>query len=92
MIYSIYKNLASLSRPLLHLLGAIRAHKGKEIKSRKKERYGIPSMDRPMGQIVWFHAASNGETLSAFPLIDELRSQNSDIIILITTMTVTASN
>lgn len=87
-----YKTLSMLAWPVLKALPYRRAYKGKEKKERIAERFGIAKNKRPAGQIIWFHATSNGETLSAFPLIEELRKRNEDITVLITTMTVTAAD
>ena len=66
-----------------------RAAKGKEDKRRRMERFGFPSADRPRGPLVWFHAASVGETLALIPLIREIRKR--DIHVLLTTGTVTSA-
>ena len=38
--------------------------RGKEDVSRRYERYGYPSAERPDGPLIWFHAASVGETMA----------------------------
>ena len=48
----------------------LRATKGKEDRRRRYERYGYPSADKPPGPIVWFHAASVGESMAVIPLIE----------------------
>ena len=73
------------ARPYL----SYRAAKGKEDKRRKLERFGYPSAERPRGPLVWFHAASVGETLALVPLIREIRKR--DIHVLLTTGTVTSA-
>ncbi len=91
MLSSLYSSLTSLSWPLLKGLGSIRVQKGKEIKSRLSERYGISKIKRPDGNLIWIHAASNGEALSALPLIDYFQNLDHPPHILITTMTVTSA-
>lgn len=91
MIAKIYKTLTYLAWPVLRALPALRLRDGKEIKGRISERFGIPTTSRPDDKIVWFHAASNGETLSAIPLIHSFLEKNPELHILITTMTVTAA-
>ncbi|WP_421363707.1 lipid IV(A) 3-deoxy-D-manno-octulosonic acid transferase [Agrobacterium rosae] len=66
-----------------------RSTKGKEDKRRRMERFGHASADRPRGPLVWFHAASVGETLALVPLIREIRKR--DIHVLLTTGTVTSA-
>lgn len=73
------------ARPYL----SYRAAKGKEDKRRRLERFGYSSAERPRGPLVWFHAASVGETLALIPLIREIRKR--DIHVLLTTGTVTSA-
>ena len=76
--------------PALPLLLALRMRRGKEDANRLTERCGIPSLDRPEGQLVWIHAASVGESLSVLPLIDRLITAG--LHVLITTGTVTSAH
>jgi 3-deoxy-D-manno-octulosonic-acid transferase len=65
-----YRLATSLAGPLLLPLWLRRrAARGKEIAARLGERYGQASLARPEGGLIWFHAASLGETLSLLPLI-----------------------
>jgi 3-deoxy-D-manno-octulosonic-acid transferase len=66
-----------------------RAIKGKEDRSRKLERFGYASVERPRGPLIWFHAASVGETMALIPLIREIRKR--EIHVLLTTGTVTSA-
>ncbi|MCY0093940.1 lipid IV(A) 3-deoxy-D-manno-octulosonic acid transferase [Hoeflea ulvae] len=75
--------------PLLGPYLAIRAAKGKEERGRRKERYGLSDIDRPAGPLVWFHAASVGETTAVVPLIREVRRRG--ISVVLTTGTVTSA-
>lgn len=75
--------------PLLGPYLAIRAAKGKEERSRRNERYGRSRIDRPVGPLVWFHAASVGETAAVVPLIREVRRRG--IWVVLTTGTVTSA-
>jgi 3-deoxy-D-manno-octulosonic-acid transferase len=68
---------------------ALRAAKGKEDRSRRRERYGFGSIERPAGPLVWFHAASVGETNAVVPLIKEVRRRG--IAVVLTTGTVTST-
>ncbi len=77
--------------PALCGLAKIRLKQGKELPARYRERFGESQQYRPEGKLIWIHAASNGEALSALPLIEKLASLPSAPHILITTMTVTAA-
>lgn len=69
-----------------------RLAKGKEDGKRIDERFGVASIDRPEGLLVWFHAASVGESLSILELVRRLGDQRPDLNFLITTGTVTSAN
>jgi 3-deoxy-D-manno-octulosonic-acid transferase len=68
---------------------AWRASKGKEDRNRRRERYGVPSRERPDGPLVWFHAASVGETIAVVPLIESILGYGINIVL--TTGTVTSA-
>ncbi len=68
---------------------AMRAAKGKEDPKRKQERYGYASAPRPQGPLVWFHAASVGETNAVVPLIKEVSRRG--VSVVLTTGTTTSA-
>lgn len=78
-------------RPLAPLILARRRARGKEDTGRLAERYGQASTPRPDGPLVWFHAASVGESLSVLNLIDRLIATRPGLHVLITTGTVTSA-
>lgn len=86
----LYRLAGSCLSPLIPFYLSVRAARGKEDPSRKKERMGRSSQPRPSGPLVWLHAASVGETLALVPLIDHILSLN--IQVLLTTGTVTSAN
>ncbi len=65
-----------------------RARRGKEIAARLGERQGIDPTPRPVGRVVWMHAASVGETMSILPLLPILARHAT---VLLTTGTVTSA-
>jgi 3-deoxy-D-manno-octulosonic-acid transferase len=75
--------------PVMRPYLAIRAAKGKEERGRRRERFGHASVERPAGPLVWFHAASVGETNAVSPLIREVRRRGINVIL--TTGTVTSA-
>jgi len=46
---------------------------GKEDPERLPERQGVASAARPAGTLIWFHAASVGESLSLMSLIERVQ-------------------
>lgn len=75
--------------PLVGGYIALRTTRGKEERSRRRERYGITQLERPAGPLVWMHAASVGETIAVAPLIERIRGL--DINTILTTGTVTSA-
>jgi 3-deoxy-D-manno-octulosonic-acid transferase len=68
-----------------------RTRRGKEEPERRPERYGIASSPRPAGFLVWFHAASVGETNAILPLMAALAEERPSLSFLLTTGTVTSA-
>lgn len=86
-----YRLVSILILPLLLPYALLRILKGKEDKSRIKERFGFSSIARPQGQVIWLHAVSVGEANSSFVLIDEILKFSPKTTILLTTTTVTSA-
>lgn len=76
--------------PFLPMYLQSRCKKGKEIPNRLKERQGYSTLSRPVGSIIQFHAASVGELISLFSVIQAIHAQAPKQIFLITTGTVTS--
>jgi len=87
----LYKLLFLLITPFLCLLFAWRILKGKEDKTRFRERLGYPNYPRPDGKLIWMHGASVGECLSMLPLIQRLLELDTSIHIMVTSGTVTSA-
>ncbi|APG83629.1 3-deoxy-D-manno-octulosonic-acid transferase [Sinorhizobium americanum CCGM7] len=86
---STYRWIGTAIYPFVGPYLALRAAKGKEDPARRRERYGHASAPRPPGPLVWFHAASVGETVAVTPLIKEIR--RSGIAVVLTTGTTTSA-
>lgn len=65
-----------------------RMKKGFDDPNRIDERLGFPSLNRPNGPLIWFHAASIGETLLALTLIAQISKEKRNLNILLTTNTI----
>ncbi len=88
-VLSTYRGAGYALFPGLMAYLALRTAKGKEDATRKRERFGHASQPRPAGPLVWFHAASVGETTAVLPLMREIR--NRGIQVVLTTGTVTSA-
>jgi 3-deoxy-D-manno-octulosonic-acid transferase len=88
---ALYRAGTRLAAPYLRGLLRRRLAAGKEDPERLAERQGEPSRPRPDGPLIWLHAASVGESLSALSLIRRLLDLHPDVHILVTTGTVTSA-
>lgn len=89
-LLSAWTALTNCLSPFLPFYLQNRCKKGKEIPNRLKERQGYPTQSRPAGSIIQFHAASVGELVSIFSVIQAIHIQDSSQSFLITTGTVTS--
>lgn len=88
---SLWKAAAGLLEPLAPALLRARARRGKEDPARLAERLGHATLRRPEGPLVWLHGISVGESLSLLPLIAALQARRPDLIVLVTSGTVTSA-
>ncbi|MEM9792230.1 MAG: 3-deoxy-D-manno-octulosonic acid transferase [Pseudomonadota bacterium] len=65
---------------------------GKEDADRLNERLGSPEVARPAGRLIWFHAASVGESVALLSVIEALAEEDPEVRILVTTGTVTSAD
>ena len=91
MHMALYNGLLKLTSPLIRRHMDKRLANGKEDASRFEERLGTASRTRPDGVLLWLHAASVGEAVSALTLIDVLLTRHPDRHILVTTGTRTSA-
>ena len=88
-ILATYRLAGGLVSPLASALVHARARRGKEDLVRRRERYGMASVTRPPGALVWVHAASVGETVAILPLVERIEDTGAHV--LLTTGTVTSA-
>ncbi len=91
IVLRIYGGLLQAGGPLLQMYLRRRRRAGKEDINRIGERYGRPSRSRPNGFLIWFHAASVGESMSMLRLIERVLEGRPTTQILVTTGTVTSA-
>lgn len=87
-LYAIVEFILS---PFILLWLHLRRWRGKEDPARWRERLGFASVARPKGTLLWLHAASVGESVSALPLLKTLRTRWPEMLILVTTGTRTSA-
>ena len=87
----IYLFAAALAGPVARWVLQRRNAAGKEDPARRAERLGEASQPRPEGALVWFHAASVGESVSLLGLIEDLLARRDGVSVLLTTGTRTSA-
>ena len=83
----LYKALTLACAPLLKTLLKRRISQGKEDRDRLNERMGQATQERPAGHLLWFHAASVGESQSVLILLKTFQKKFPDCRFLVTTGT-----
>ncbi|KAK9058826.1 hypothetical protein SSX86_023669 [Deinandra increscens subsp. villosa] len=89
-VYMIYRAVTYGLSPLINLHLRWRKFRRLEHPLRWPERLGRPSLPRPPGSLIWFHAVSLGEGMCVIPLIKRCVEQRSDVTVLMTTTTASA--
>ncbi len=82
-----YHLIGRMAGPILSLVFARRAKRGKEDPSRRSERFGVSALSRPSGPVIWIHAASVGETNAVMPLINRFVSLGVNVVLTSGTVT-----
>lgn len=91
MYMALYNGALYLASPVISRHMNKRLQSGKEDIARYSERLGTPSVARPEGEVIWIHAASVGEAISALSLVDGLLESSLDRHVLVTTGTRTSA-
>ncbi|KAM7464288.1 hypothetical protein LguiA_032409 [Lonicera macranthoides] len=90
IVYMIYRALSYGLSPLINFHLRWRKLRGLEHPIRWPERLGRPSLPRPHGPLLWFHAVSLGEGMAAIPVVKCCVQRRPDITVLMTTTTASA--
>lgn len=87
----VYRAAANLIAPWVYPKIAARLERQGTSPARLPERMGHATQPRPYGPLVWFHAASVGESLSVLSLIETLGKAHPETGFLITSGTATSA-
>ena len=91
MIYKVYRLATIICTPFIIFYLHRRKKIGKEDDKRINERFGLSTISRPPGRLIWLHAASVGEAISALELINKLLTEHLDTRLMMTTGTVSSA-
>jgi 3-deoxy-D-manno-octulosonic-acid transferase len=91
MLMQLYQGLTKNATPLLEIYLKRRLKRGKEDPARTAERRGRASKLREDKPLVWFHAASVGESQALLILIRQMLADYPGIQVMVTTGTVTSA-
>ncbi len=91
LLYRLYCGLTTVAGPFVWRTVRNKLQAADVPETRQQERQGHASLPRPDGQLIWFHAASVGETLSVISLIKRLGERLPDAEFLITSGTPTSA-
>ncbi len=87
LLIRLYLALSVLLPPVWALALHLRARKGKEDPTRVAEKWGHPAVPRPVGEVVWLHGVSVGETAVLLTLLDRLSAARPQTHFLLTSIT-----
>ncbi len=90
-LFRLYRGAATLLSPLAYLIVSRKLRRHDVSPRRMHERLGNASERRPTGRLIWFHAASVGESLSILTLITHMGTDLDDAEFLITSGTATSA-
>jgi 3-deoxy-D-manno-octulosonic-acid transferase len=91
LVYRLYVAISALLAPLAFRRISKKLAAQDVPAPRIRERLGRATMPRPDGPLIWFHAASVGESLSVLTLIARLGTLQPDLSFLITSGTATSA-
>lgn len=91
LVYRLYVAFSDLMAPIAfrRVRSKLKVHGTPD--NRIAERQGHASANRPSGRLIWFHAASVGESLSVLSVITRLGELHTDLSFLVTSGTATSA-
>lgn len=91
LLYYVYRAISAVLAPFAWYSVARKLRRADVPTERQHERLGVASQSRPAGQLIWFHAASVGESLSVLSLITRMGERLPKAQFLITSGTPTSA-
>lgn len=84
--------LSHVAHPLARRHVERRLARGREDPARYPEKFGVPSLPRPPGMLVWMHAVGVGEILALPGLVRKLLERAPDLQVLLTSTARTSAD
>ncbi|EAQ01775.1 3-deoxy-D-manno-octulosonic acid transferase [Pseudooceanicola batsensis HTCC2597] len=91
VFYQFYRGIAALTAPLVWRRVSRKLARHGVSAPRRRERLGEATLPRPEGPLIWFHAASVGESLSVLTLASRLQALQPGSHVLITSGTASSA-
>ena len=89
--YQFYRGIAAVTAPLVWLRVSRKLARHGVSPKRRRERLGHATLPRPEGRLIWFHAASVGESLSVLALARRMVERGENTSVLITSGTASSA-
>ena len=87
IMLKIYKFISIILSPIIFLLLVFRLAISKEKIQSIREKFSLYKNTRPKGKLIWINGVSIGEAKTAITVANEIKKNNPDCIILLTTST-----
>jgi len=91
VFFQFYRVVAAVSAPLVWYRVSRKLARHGVSAARRRERLGHATLPRPEGRLIWFHAASVGESLSVLALARRMAERDERTEVLITSGTASSA-